>query len=99
MRIRIFQFVSLSVIVLLICPYLVIPFQSDNVGLIRSEESTAVSAEKIIDALEETYEGHFYENVGQFPDSDIRYYGVIPDGYICFAESRIILWMDGVSKP
>ncbi len=39
--------------------------------------------------------GHFYENLGQIDNSEVLYYGHIPDGMIGFAEDKILLWLEG----
>jgi hypothetical protein len=40
----------------------------------------------------------FYENLGQINDNEVKFYGRIPGGWIGFAESRTLLWMDGATE-
>ncbi|MHA2142886.1 MAG: SBBP repeat-containing protein [Candidatus Thorarchaeota archaeon] len=49
-----------------------------------------------LDYLEDA--GEFYENQGQFNDSNVRFYAKISGGYIGFGPERVTLW-SGYSPP
>jgi len=41
----------------------------------------------------------FYENLGQFPDNSVKYYGAIPGGFVGFSEDAVLLWSGDDPNP
>ena len=52
--------------------------------------------ESQVDALTST---QFYENLGQFANQSIEYYGIIPGGFIGFAQNYVLLWSGDDNTP
>ncbi len=58
-------------------------------------EDCEVNEEVIEEQVEVALRSQFFENLGQVANPEVMLYGNIPGGMIGFAESRILLWMEG----
>ena len=52
----------------------------------------------VIERAKQTAGSHFYENIGQIRNREVKYYGTIPGGQIGFGESKVFLWMEGAES-
>ena len=57
-----------------------------------------VDNEEVIDKVNQVLYGKFYENVGQLKNKDVKYYGLMKNAVIGFAESRVFLWLDNAKR-
>jgi hypothetical protein len=65
----------------------------------HTEANNMVSEAKATDTVNTILGSQFFENVGQFPNERVLFYGRIQGGFIGFSAGSVLLWMNGASAP
>jgi hypothetical protein len=91
---------TLSIPVCFLGAFQVPAYNENSTEMLHENKSTldALDEEIIAEKAEMAARCHFSENIGQVGNPDVNFYGNIPGGMIGFAESRILLWMEGADS-
>ena len=61
-------------------------------------EDSTIDEEAVIEKAQSLMKSHFTENQGQVDNSEVLFYGQIPNGMIGFGVSKILVWLENTTS-